>query len=47
MNNTDKDWKRFGVRVVKKDQLDGNTPSTPGMDRMAAITAKSANPQKI
>ena len=47
MNNSEKDWKSFGVRVVKKDQLDGNTPSTPGMDRMAAITSQSANAQKI
>lgn len=41
------EWKNSGVRVVKKDQLDGNTPSTPGMDRMAAINAQSANAQKL
>lgn len=41
------DWKQNGVRVVKKDQLDGNTAQTAGMQRMAAITEQSANAQKI
>ena len=41
------DWKHHGVRVVRADQLDDNTPQTPGMHRMAAITAASANAQKI
>ena len=27
------DWKHDGVRVVPSNQLDGNVPSTPGMDR--------------
>jgi len=31
------DWKHDGVRVVPGNQLDGNVPSTPGMDRKAAI----------
>ena len=46
---TDKhtDWRKHGVRVVHKDQLDGNTPQTPGMQRLAAITKASANAQKI
>jgi uncharacterized RmlC-like cupin family protein len=46
---TDKhtDWRNHGVRVVHKDQLDGNTPQTPGMQRLAAITKASANAQKI
>ena len=30
-------WKNSGVRVVPGDQLDTNTPQTPGMDRAAAI----------
>ena len=30
-------WKHEGVRVVPGNQLDGNVPSTPGMDRKAAI----------
>ena len=41
------DWRTHGVRVVHKDQLDGNTPQTPGMQRLAAITNASANAQKI
>lgn len=44
---TSQNWKHNGVRVVKKDQLDANTAQTPGMERMAAITAQSANAQKI
>ncbi|NUO72289.1 MAG: mannose-6-phosphate isomerase, partial [Frateuria sp.] len=30
-------WKHDGVRVIPGNQLDGNVPSTPGMDRKAAI----------
>ena len=30
-------WKHHGVRVVRNDQLDANTPQTPGMQRAAAI----------
>ena len=41
------DWKQSGVRVVRGDQLDANTAQTPGMHRLAAITATSANAQKI
>ena len=47
METTGQNWKHNGVRVVKKDQLDDNTAQTPGMSRMAAITAQSANAQKI
>jgi uncharacterized RmlC-like cupin family protein len=41
------DWRTHGVRVVHKDQLDANTPQTPGMHRLAAITKTSANAQRI
>ena len=41
------DWRDNGVRVVRANQLDDNTPQTPGMQRMAAITAASANAKKI
>ena len=41
------DWRTHGVRVVHKDQLDANTPQTPGMHRLAAITKASANAQRI
>src|SRR5262249_23781784 len=30
-------WKHDGVRVIPGNQLDPNVPSTPGMDRKAAI----------
>ena len=30
-------WQHDGVRVVSANQLDANTPQTPGMDRKAAI----------
>ena len=32
-------WKFDGVRVVHSNELDINTPQTPGMDRAAAIYA--------
>jgi hypothetical protein len=32
------DWRRNGVRVIKGNQLDPNTPQTPGMNRAAAIS---------
>jgi len=31
------DWKTNGVKVIPGDQLDTNTPQTPGMNRAAAI----------
>lgn len=30
-------WRDEGVRIVHTDQLDLNTPQTPGMTRAAAI----------
>ena len=30
-------WKHTGVKVIPGDQLDDNTPQTPGMHRAAAI----------
>src|SRR5512144_3317404 len=41
------DWRDHGVRVVRHDQLDPNTPQTPGMQRAAAITAASAGAHKL
>jgi len=32
------DWREHGVKTIRADQLDPNTPQTPGMDRAAAIT---------
>ena len=41
------DWKHDGVRVIPGDQLDTNTPQTPGMSRAAAITFARAGAQKL
>ena len=42
-----RDWKTEGVRIISGDQLDTNTPQTPGMSRAAAITAASVGASKI
>jgi uncharacterized RmlC-like cupin family protein len=47
MSDSRSDWRNDGIRIVHKDQLDANTPQTPGMRRMAAVTSKSANASKI
>lgn len=31
------DWRGEGVRIVHADQVDANTPQTPGMNRAAAV----------
>jgi len=41
------DWREHGVKVIKGDQLDTNTPQTPGMNRAAAINAARVGAQKI
>lgn len=40
-------WKHDGVRVVPGNNLDGNVPSTPGMDRKAAINFARVGAQKL
>ncbi|KAK5112777.1 hypothetical protein LTR62_003875 [Meristemomyces frigidus] len=40
-------WKTTGVRVIPGDQLDSNTPQTPGMDRAAAINFARVGAQKL
>jgi uncharacterized RmlC-like cupin family protein len=40
-------WKHDGVRVIKGDKLDDNTPQTPGMHRQAAINHARVGAQKI
>ncbi|MGI9344389.1 MAG: cupin domain-containing protein [Gammaproteobacteria bacterium] len=47
MSDLRTNWRDRGVRIVRADQLDANTPQTPGMQRLAAITGASANAQKI
>ena len=39
------DWRLHGVRVVRADELDTNTPQTPGMNRAAAITTRAPAPR--
>jgi uncharacterized RmlC-like cupin family protein len=40
-------WKNDGVRVIPGDQLDTNVPSTPGMNRAAAINFARVGAQKL
>jgi uncharacterized RmlC-like cupin family protein len=40
-------WRENGVRVVRGDQLDTNTPQTPGMSRAAAINHARVGAQKL
>jgi uncharacterized RmlC-like cupin family protein len=41
------DWREHGVKIVRADQLDSNTPQTPGMDRAAAITNARTGAKKL
>jgi len=46
--NTSKiDWRAHGVRIIRADQLDSNTPQTPGMNRAAAITPARTGASKL
>jgi uncharacterized RmlC-like cupin family protein len=44
---TSPDWRSHGVRIVHSDELDLNTPQTPGMSRAAAITHARTGATKI
>jgi len=41
------DWSQHGVRVIRGDDLDSNTPQTPGMTRAAAITHARVGASKL
>lgn len=41
------DWRTHGVRIVRGDQLDANTPQTPGMTRAAAVNFARAGARKL
>ena len=41
------DWRLTGIRVVHADELDANTPQTPGMNRAAAINAARAGAEGL
>jgi len=40
-------WRDDGVKIVSSDNLDLNTPQTPGMTRAAAITHARTGAQKL
>ena len=40
-------WRNHGVRIVHSDELDLNTPQTPGMTRAAAINQATAGANKL
>jgi uncharacterized RmlC-like cupin family protein len=41
------DWRNHGVRIVRGDDLDYNTPQTMGMTRAAAINYAKAGAKKL
>lgn len=47
MSATKPNWRDQGVRIVRGDQLDFNTPQTPGMTRAAAINRAMAGANKL
>ncbi len=48
MNTSEQpDWRLHGVRIVHANELDTNTPQTPGMSRAAAITRAKTGAEKI
>ena len=46
-NDPETDWREHGVRIVRGDELDPDTPQTSGMSRLAAITAKRGGADKL
>jgi len=47
MTSYSPDWREFGVRIVRHDQLDAGTAQTPGMHREAAVSRASAGAEKL
>ncbi len=47
MSETITHWREHGVRVVHSNELDLNTPQTPGMNRAAAINHATAGANKL
>jgi uncharacterized RmlC-like cupin family protein len=41
------DWGREGVKIIHANELDPNTPQTPGMARAAAITKARTGASKL
>ena len=44
---SDRNWRDHGIRIVHSSELDMNTPQTAGMTRAAAITHASAGASKL
>ena len=40
-------WRFGGVRIIRADELDDNTPQTPGMFRRAAVTAQNTGAHRL
>jgi uncharacterized RmlC-like cupin family protein len=47
MTGASSGWRESGVRIIRHDQLDPNTPQTPGMYREAAVSRASSGAEKI
>lgn len=47
MTQSKANWRDGGVRIVHSNQLDLNTPQTPGMTRAAAINRAMAGANKL
>jgi len=45
--SSESQWRNGGVRIVHGDQLDSNTPQTPGMTRAAAINRVMAGANRL
>jgi uncharacterized RmlC-like cupin family protein len=41
------DWKLHGIKIVRRQELDSNTPQTSGMTRAAAITHARTGAEKL
>jgi uncharacterized RmlC-like cupin family protein len=47
MAETSHRWRSDGVRIIRADELDANTPQTPGMQRRAAVTTARTGAEKL
>src|ERR1700761_6323798 len=47
MSDSERPVKTLGLRIVRSDELDSNTPQTPGMTRAEAISYARVGAQKL
>lgn len=47
MTQSQNKWRDDGIRIVRGDRLDSNTPQTPGMSRATAINRAMTGAQKL